>query len=79
MLAERIVGRFTADERVTHLPSAVAHTVGRGDGELRLNEAHPHLPFTGAQSRQQRVVNTLDFALHAKIALGITLIAHDPD
>ena len=79
MLAHGVVRDLAADQRVAHLARAVAHAVGGGDGIFRLHQAEAHLSGAVADAAAQAVVDRLDLALDAQIALRIALVADHAD
>ena len=79
VLAERVVGHVTADQRVAHLARAVADAVRRGDRVLGLHEAQPKLARAFADAALEAGVDRVDLRHHAHVALAVALGADDAD
>jgi hypothetical protein len=73
MLAERIVGNFTPDQRVAHFARAVADAVRRRDGVFRLDQAQLQLARAFADAALEAGVDRIDLRRNTHIALAVAL------
>src|SRR5262249_40179100 len=79
VFAEGVVGDLAPDERVAHLPGAVADAIGGGDGVLRLDQPQLELARPLADPAFQPLVNRFDLGDDAEVALAVALRAHHAD
>ena len=79
MLAQRIVGDFTPDQRVAHFARAVADAVRRRDGVFRLDQAQLQLARALADAALEAGVDRIDLRHDAHVALAVALGADHAD
>ena len=69
MLAQRIIGYFTTNQRIAHFLGAVANTIRGRNGEFRLHQPHGQLAIFRTNTRQQGIMDRLYFRANPDIAL----------